>query len=129
MSVRKNPRVLLRRPLAAVVLLIAIAMPLWLGAHVLAHREHVGEPTAGLAKALVHGHEHEKGVPDHEHRLLPAPSLRPDPPRELQAPAIASLEAPGLEPLSFSGPQSGSGRTGLSGPSPPILHLHCTLLI
>jgi hypothetical protein len=131
--VRNNARVPLRRPLAAALLLIAVAaMPLWLwlGAHVLAHHEHAGEqPAAGLAKALVHGHGHEDGIPDHEHSLLSAPPLRPDPPRKLQIPAIASLEAPGLERLTLSDPQPGSRRTALSGSSPPILHLHCTLLI
>ncbi|MFP5286186.1 MAG: hypothetical protein ACLGI9_10655 [Thermoanaerobaculia bacterium] len=129
---RNNPRVLLRRPLAAALLLATVAaMPLWLwlGAHALEHHGHAGEHAAGLAMALVHGHEHEDGVPDHEHRLLPAPSLRPDPPRELQTAALASLEMPGAERLTLSGLLPGSSRTALSGPSPPRLHLLCTLLI
>jgi hypothetical protein len=131
--VRNNPRVPLRRPLAAALLLIAAAaMPLglWVGAHVLEHHEHAGEHAAGLAIALVHGHEHEDGIPDHEHRLLSAPPLRPEPPRELQIPAAASLAAaPDLEALALSGPQLESRRTALSGSSPPRLHLLCTLLI
>lgn len=131
-QVRNNPRVLLRRLLAAALLLVATAaMPLWLGlgAHVLGHHEHDAGHAAGLARALVHGHEHEEGVPDHEHRLLPTPSLRPDPPQELHTPTAASLEAPGVERLALSGLHRGSSRTALSGASPPELHLLCTLLI
>ena len=108
-------------------------MPLWmwLGAQVLAHHDHHAEErAAGLGKALVHGHEHEDGVPDHEHRLLPAPPFRPDPPREIQVPAVASLAAvPDLEAFALSGPQPEPSRTAFSGSSPPRLHLLCTLLI
>lgn len=130
--VRNNRCVLPRRHLLAALLLIAAAVfPQWLclGAHVLRHHEHGEDHGADLAQALVHGHSHEEGVPDHEHRLLAAPSLRPDPQQELQAPAIASLEAPAVELLALSDPQRGSAATGSSGSSPPRLHLLCTLLI
>jgi len=127
----------LRRSAAAALFLVALwaattAMPLWLwvGAHVLEHHEHAEEHAAGLAEALVHGHEHEDGVPDHEHRLLPSPSVRPDPPREVQVPAVVFLAAaPDAERLAPSSLRSGSSRTELTGSSPPRLHLLCTLLI
>ena len=87
------------------------------------------EEWSGSAMALVHGHEHGEGVPDHEHHLLPSPPFRPDPPRDLQAPAIASLATPEAGHLRSPAPGLWRDRTGLSGSSPPRLHLLCTLLI
>ena len=133
-----NPGVVPRRRLAAALLFLALAaMPrlLWLGAHALEHHEHAGEAHGhgaewtGLAEALVHGHEHEEGVPDHEHRLLPSPTLRPDPPQDLDAPATAFLESTDAGRLARSGEAPWQPDTRLSGSGPPRLHLLCTLLI
>lgn len=101
---------------------------LWLGAHALEHHEHGDEEWPEHARVLVHGHEHPEGVPDHEHDLVPSPPLRQDPPRELQAPDVASLEAPAPARLQLAGDRPWR-RVGLSGSSPPRLHLLCTLLI
>ncbi|HYO11923.1 MAG TPA: hypothetical protein VE685_01865 [Thermoanaerobaculia bacterium] len=136
---RHNPRVPFRKPLAAALLLLAVAaMPqwLWLGAHALGDHGHAGDAAghgtewSGLAKALVHGHQHSEGVPDHEHHLLPSPPLRQDPPRDLQAPGgMAFLEAPDTGHLLLSAAHPLGERTTHSGSSPPRLHLLCVLLI
>lgn len=121
----------LRGRLTAVLLLVALAAApqwLWLGAHVLEHHEHAAEHTAGLAEALIHGHGHEEGVPDHAHRLVPSPTFRPDPPQDLVT-ATASLESPQAGQPALSGAASWQSGTCLSGSSPPRLHLLCTLLI
>lgn len=107
-----------RKTLAAAFLLLATAMApgfAWVGAH--------------LAEVLVHGHEHQEGTPDHQHNLLPSPAIRQDAPRSAQPPAAALLETwPGeIRPL--SGTFSSWKPAGPAGPSPPILHLLCTLLI
>lgn len=134
---RNNPPVQVRRSLAAALLLMTVAgMPLfWLGAHVLEHHGHAEDRVASgaewseFAEILVHGHEHAEGVPDHEHDFLPSPTVRPDPPRDCQAPAVAALETP--EPKHFllyrARPWPGDIRP--CGSSPPRLHLLCTLLI
>lgn len=129
---RHNPGVPGRNRLAAALLLLATAaMPhlLWLGTHALEHHEHAGEEWSEHAQALVHGHEHPEGVPDHEHDLLPSPPLRPDPPRDLPAPGIASLEAPDTVHVQLASDHPWRGRIGHSGSSPPRLHLLCILLI
>lgn len=112
-------------------------MPQWLslGAHALEDHGHAHEAAghgaewSGLAKALVHGHHHPEEVPGHEHHLLPSTPLRPDPPRDLQAPAIASRPAQDPERVLLSSASQWRGETRLSGSSPPRLHLLCTLLI
>ena len=137
MRMRHNPSVPTRKRLAAALLLLAAAMmPQWLGlgAHALGHLEHADDAAghhaewSELAEALVHGHEHGEGVPDHEHHLLPSPTLRPDPPRDLQAPGIAALEAPKAGQLL---PSAHPWRDEIRPPSasPPRLYLLCTLLI
>lgn len=127
----------LRKQLTAVLLVFAFsAAPelLWLGAHALSHHEHAGEEAghhADLpehAAALVHGHQHAEGEPEHEHNLVPPPPLRQGPPRDVQTPAIASLGDPYAAPLPAGTPPL-AGRIQLSGASPPLLHLHCALLI
>ena len=133
-----NPGVPLRKPLAtALLLLAAAAMPqlLWVGAHAFGHHEH-GEEAAGHgavwsghAKALVHGHEHGEGDPDHEHYLRPSPPLRPDAPENLQTPAMVSLATPEPEHVPLPSAQGWRGEIRFSGSGPPGLHLLCTLLI
>jgi hypothetical protein len=132
-----NPRVPFRKPLAAALLLLAVAaMPLWLwlGAHALEHGHAEtaaghGTEWAGLAKALVHGHHHPEESPDHEHHLLPSPPLRPDPPQDLQAPSMAFQPAPDPGHVLLSSANPWRGEIRLSGSSPPRLHLLCVLLI
>lgn len=120
-----------RRLSAALLLLAAAALPhlLWLAPHVLEPHEHAREEWTGHSQVLAHGHEHPEGVPDHEHNLVPSPPLRPEPPRDLPAPGIASLESPGEGLLLLSKARPWPGRIGLSGSGPPRLHLLCTLLI
>jgi hypothetical protein len=129
--VRNNARVMRRLLSASLLLVVAAALPqwLWLGAHVFAHHDHAAGDTVALAKALVHGHEHEEGVPDHEHHLVPSPSLRQDTPRDLQAPVLAFLESPETGNLPFSIAVPPRDRIRLPGSGPPQLHLLCTLLI
>lgn len=124
---RNNSRVPLRKRLAAVLLLLAAAaLPqlLWMGAHVLAHHEHDEDAEQpALAKILVHGHEHEEGVPDHEHELLASPLLRLDTPQDLQAPAVAALaflKSSEAEQALSSSPHLRWGPIRLSGSSPPL---------
>ena len=138
---RNNRAVPHRKQIAAALLLLAAAaIPqlLWMGAHAPGHHEHDGHAEdagghdaewAALAESLVHGHEHGEDVPDHEHHILPSPIFRPDPPQDLQAPAIASLEAPEAEHLLLSSAHLRRDRIELSSSSPPRLHLLCTLLI
>jgi hypothetical protein len=130
--------VVLRKRLAAVLVLLTLAaMPQWLGlgAHALAHHEHDGEAAghgpewSGLAESLVHGHQHAEGVPEHEHRLLPSPTFRPDPPQDPDTPVLASLEPAAADPLPPAGSASEPPGACLSGSGPPRLHLLCTLLI
>jgi hypothetical protein len=102
---------------------------LWLAPHVLEPHEHAEEHWFEHAQALIHGHEHGEDVPDHEHHILPSPVYRPDPPQDLQAPAIASLKAPEAENVPLSSARWWRDRTGSSSLSPPRLHLLCTLLI
>jgi hypothetical protein len=106
-----------------------------LGAHAFEHHGHEESRAGynaewpGLAHALMHGHEHEEGVPEHEHHLLPSPPVRPDAPRDLQAPALAYLEVMDAGHLLLSSSPQRWEETRLSGSSPPRLHLLCTLLI
>jgi len=126
-----------KRFVVPLLLLAALAVPqlLWLGGHAVAHSENAENAEHAewteVAKVLVHGHEHEEGVPEHEHHLLPSPLLRPDAPRDFQAPAAAaaSLGVMDAGHLLLSGTRLWEERTRLSGASPPRLHLLCTLLI
>lgn len=126
---------LVRKSLAAALLLLTVAaLPLlWLGAHALEHHGHAEEATGSewpdLARILTHGHEHAEGTPDHEHYLLTSPSLRPDPLRDLQVPAVTSLKAPETERLLPSSTRPWQGGIRLSGSAPPLLDLLCVLLI
>jgi hypothetical protein len=81
-----------------------------------------------LAEVLVHGHEHQEGTPDHEHGLLPSPAVRQDAPGNAQVPGV-TLEARTGDTRSLSAPSPAWQLPRLDGPSPPLLHLHCTLLI
>lgn len=141
---RNNRAVLHRKQIAVVLLLLAAAaIPqlVWLGAHFSGHSEHDehadhAEHMAGhlaewaaLAKSLTHGHEHGEEVADHEHHLVPSPTFRPDPPQDLQAPAIASLKAPEAVDVPLISARLRRDRTESSSSSPPRLHLLCTLLI
>ncbi|HYN20561.1 MAG TPA: hypothetical protein VE078_06350 [Thermoanaerobaculia bacterium] len=123
----------------AVVLLAVMTVPaaIWAGVQLLP--QHVHELEAGhahhdhglsdLAEILVHGHEHREGVPDHQHNFLPSPPVRPVLPLDLQTPGIASLQTLDTATVLLPGVQAWSGEIGLSGSSPPRLHLLCTLLI
>ena len=112
---------------AAALLLLATAMApelVWAGAHALHHHDH--EADGALAEVLVHGHEHQEGTPDHEHSVLPSPAIRQDVPASVPESEAALLESPACE---ISGTASGWQPPRLAGPSPPRLHLLCTLLI
>jgi hypothetical protein len=124
-----NAGVRLRKTLAAAFLLLAAAMApglAWAGAHV-HHHDHEAGSARELAEVLVHGHEHQEGTPDHEHSLLPSPAVRQDAPKSAEVSAVL-LEAGTGETRSLSR-ISVWQLPWLDGPSPPILHLHCTLLI
>jgi len=125
-----NPGVPLWKGLAASLFLLALAgIPQWLGLGAHASAGGHSSEWSALAESLVHGHEHGEDVPDHEHRLLPSPTFRPVPPRDLQAPAIAVLETPEAEGSPLSKARLWPGRIGFSSSSPPRLHLLCSLLI
>jgi hypothetical protein len=127
------------RPLAALLLLLATAaVPqlLELGAHLLAHHDHPSAepPTAtersNLAQALVHGHRHGAGIPEHDHQLLPAPPSRLEASQALPAlhpPAALAAAEPWHPLLPASRPRLCP--LGLSGSGPPRLHLLGALLI
>lgn len=122
-----NPRVPVRRRLAAALLLLTVAaLPgLWLGAQALGHGH-----AEDAAEALVHGHEHADGTPEHDHPCLPSLSLRPEPPPpDLQAPALAALQAPVPDGFPLSGARRWRDWLQPPSSSPPRLHLLCTLLI
>jgi len=125
------PPVRVRKILAAALLLLAAAMGpglAWAGAHV-HHDDHEADSARDLAEVLVHGHEHQERTPDHEHSLLPSPAVRQDGPRNAEVSGVAPLEAGMGETLSLSGTSSAWQLPRIAGPSPPILHLLCTLLI
>ena len=135
----QNRPVTVRRPRAASLVLCAVlALPplLGLAAHELAHHRHGGEAApggaarSGLAGVLVHGHGHAPEVPDHDHRLQPAPPLRPLAPPDLLAP-VPAVRAPERGPAlpPSDGRPWAWGRLEPSGSSPPRLHLLCALLI
>ncbi len=131
----KNTAVLFRRLLSVALLLVfSAAMPQWLGlgAHLLEHRdESAADHVAGLAQALSHGHQHEEGVPGHDHRLVSAPSTQPEPPRAIHT-SLALLVSPGLQGLEPSAPlllREGFDTGVQPGSGPPRLQLLCTLLI
>jgi hypothetical protein len=124
-----------RKTLTAALLLLAIAMVpelVWAGTHWLDHHGHGVEAdsarnlTQDLAEVLVHGHDHPEGTPDHEHNVLLSPSIRQDAPASPPVSEAAPLESPACE---ISGTASGWQPPRLAGPSPPRLHLFCTLLI
>jgi hypothetical protein len=125
-----NASVRVRKALAAALLLIAAAMGpglVWAGAHV-HHHDHEAESVRDLAEVLVHGHEHQEGTPDHEHSVLPSPAVRQDAPGSAQVPEVV-LETRTGETSSLSMSSTAWQLPRLDGPSPPILHLLCTLLI
>ena len=115
------PAVRVRKTLAALLLLLATGMvpELAWAVHGLHHHDDHGHE-AELAEVLAHGHEHPEGTPEHEH------SARQDPPKSAQAPAAALLEVRTGE---VRGTSPGWQPARLAGPSPPLLHLLCTLLI
>jgi hypothetical protein len=120
-----------RKRLIAALLLLAIAMVpelVWAGTHWLDHHGHGVEADHAreLAEVLVHGHEHPEGTPDHEHSVLPSPSIRQDAPASAPVSEAAPLESPAC---ALSGTASGWQPPRLAGPSSPRLHLLCTLLI
>lgn len=127
-----NPAVPRRRQLLAFLLLVAVSSApelLWLGAHALDGHGHPGEG-AGLAEALVHGHDHPEGTPPHEHDLAPAPRLRQDPPRQLQSAASAPLTLdPATHRAAAAAALRGYAALAPSGCGPPRLQLLCSLLI
>jgi hypothetical protein len=124
-----NAGVRVRKTLAAALLLLAAAMGpglAWAGAHV-HHHGHEAGSARELAEVLVHGHEHQEGTPGHEHSLLPSPAVRQDAPGSAQVPGVLlETRAGETRPLSRI---SVWQLPWLDGPSPPILYLHCTLLI
>lgn len=119
-----------RKMLAALLLLATVIAPevVWAGAHVLDHHGHGhhADSDRELAEVLVHGHEHPEGTPEHEHSVLPSPPIRQDAPASAPVSEAALLESPARE---ISGTSSGWQPPRLAGPSPPLLHLLCTLLI
>lgn len=120
------PAVRVRKMLAALLLLATVMAPglVWAGAHV-HHHDHEADSARELAEILVHGHEHPEGTPEHEHSILPSPPIRQDAPASAPV-AEVPLESPACE---ISGTASGWQPPRLAGPSPPLLHLLCTLLI
>lgn len=124
------PPVRVRKILAAALLLLAAAMGpglAWAGAHV-HHDDHEADSARDVAEVLVHGHEHQEETPDHEHRLLPSPAVRQDAPGSAQV-SVFTLETRTGETRSLSAVSPAWQILRIDGPSPPILHLHCTLLI
>ena len=124
----QNAGVRARKSLAAAFLLLIAAMGpglAWAGAHV-HHHGHEAESAGDLAEVLVHGHEHPEGTPEHEHSVLPSPPIRQDAPASAPVAEAVPLESPACE---ISGTASGWQPPRLAGPSPPLLHLLCTLLI
>lgn len=125
-----------RKTLAAAFLLLAAAMGpglVWVGAHFQHHDHghghgHEADSAQGLAGVLVHGHEHQEGTPDHEHSLVPSPAIRQDAPGSAQVPGV-TLEARAGESRSLSTASQAWQLPRIDGPSPPRLHLLCTLLI
>jgi hypothetical protein len=122
------------------LLLASFAAPglVWAGVHGLEHhheeeaaeREHAAShcrEAAPAVGALLHGHAHPEGVPEHGHELVSAPSLRLDPrpgvpPAGQPAAIVLAARAPGSErPVRPVSPPGAS--------PPPLLHLLCTLLI
>jgi len=100
------------------------------GAHFHEHGHghgHDADSSRELAEVLVHGHEHQEGTPEHEHSLLPSPAVRQDAPESAQVPDI--LETRTGQTLSLSAASPAWQLPRLDGPSPPRLHLLCTLLI
>ncbi len=125
-----NARVRVRKTLAAVCLLLAAAMGpglAWAGAHV-HHDHHEADSVRDLAEVLVHGHEHQQGTPEHEHSLLPSPAIRQDAPGSAQVSGVTLEDRTG-ETRSLSAASPAWQLPRIDGPSPPILHLLCTLLI
>jgi hypothetical protein len=121
-----------RKTLAAAFLLLAAAMApglAWAGAHFHEHRHgHEAESARELAEILVHGHEHQEGTPDHEHSLLPSPAVRQEAPQSAPVSEVMLETRTGeTRLLSAASPVWQPPR--LDGPSPPRLHLFCTLLI
>ena len=124
------PAVRVRKSLAAAFLLLASAMGpglVWAGAHV-HHHGHEADSARDLAEILVHGHEHQEGTPEHEHSLLPSPAIRQDAPGSAQVSGVI-LETRTGETRSLSTASPAWQLPRLDGPSPPRLHLLCTLLI
>ncbi len=115
---------------AAVPLLAGFLLPglSWAAAIAPVRHHHEGtahaahhEPAAASALALLHGHAHAAGVPDHEHRPLlsspfrgaaPPPPARPDavvsPCRDLPLGPHARLSGHGTQALCGTGPPPGS---------------------
>jgi len=134
-----NTGVPARKTLAAVLLLITAMVPelVWATAHLLEHDGHSHEAEesrhgtthwSALAEILVHGHQHREGTSEHEHRLLPSPSIRQEAPRHVQAPAIIASAILQGEPSLLA--SNSPARPPLpAGSSPPLLHLLCVLLI
>ena len=124
------PAVRVRKMLAALLLLATVMAPelVRAGAHALDHHRHGHDADSDreLAEVLVHGHEHQEGTPDHEHSVRPSPPIRQDVPASVPVSEAAPLESPACE---ISGTASGWQPPRLDGPSPPLLHLLCTLLI
>jgi hypothetical protein len=129
-----------RKTIAVTLLLLATAMVpglVWAGEHWLHYSEH--RPEAGiarnLAEVLVHGHEHSEGTPDHDHNRLPTlavrhdASLRHDASKSFQVSEAALPESPAVGPSSLPEISRTWQLPRLDGPSPPRLHLLCTLLI
>jgi hypothetical protein len=131
-----NPGVRLRRLLALALILAsagaAQALPLgvhWLGHH--GHEEHGtshGAEISSLTEALVHGHEHAAGDPEHSHETRPSQPVRVDGP-ELQVAEAASFEVSFEDGLRYPGDRLLHRLLELPGASPPPLLLLCTLLI
>lgn len=131
------------RQLATALLLMAASIApelLWAGAHAVEHHheaEAAGHdalrcPAASrAADALLHGHGHPDGVPEHEHRLLSSPPFRHDPQSIARAGPAAALSVFASGPPSvMPGPSRSLRPAEPPGSSPPPrLELLCTLLI
>lgn len=125
-----------RKPIVAALLLLSAVLPqiLGLGAFALAHDHAAGDSRHAaqeleLARLLSHGHGHEEGVPEHEHELLPSPPSQLSPPQLLPAASNPTLSArlPGAPVLPAAVRPWEKTRATSTGP--PLLQLHCILLI
>lgn len=123
----------------------AVAGLPWLVAHGLLHHAHEGETheaagqhehggahcpeEAAAVAALVHGHAHPDGVPEHAHSASPTMSFRNDPP-DLERPADSRMFRPASLEVSDRAPFERDWSALLAAAGPPSRpYSLCILLI